>query len=281
MADTNKFRIAIIGSGPIGKLLISSVAFHPRLEFAQFEAETLPLRPSFGYGVGPQTLATTMNLNPEIGAELRRQCIIGPVWMNFRHGGEEDRPLLTIEVPGGEYGRIGREELLQLLDSFRPGGSKTQYGKKVVSVERESGKLNLDFEDGTKDWADAIWGCDGMSSLCRKLVQGVDYSPTTYSGMVAFRGKVDSDRVKAEIGDIFATETHMFIGVKGWHILTFPIAGGKLVNIAAFAVEKVHKKRGRTYKTSTEELLGYFPGGNSTVQTFLRVGFEYSRVCHI
>jgi salicylate hydroxylase len=274
MADTKKFRIAIIGSGPIGKLLISSVASHPRIEFTQFEAETLPLRPSFGYGVGPQTLATTMNLNPEIGTELRKQCIIGPVWMNFRHGGEEDRPLSTIEVPGGVYGRIGREELLDLLDSFRPSGSNTQYGKKLIYVRRESGKLNLDFEDGTKGLADALWGCDGMSSLCRKLVQGDKYNPTTYSGMVVFRGKVDSDRVKAEIGDVFATETHMFLGVKGWHILTFPIAGGKLVNIAAFAVEEIHKKRGRTYKTSTEELLRYFPGGNSTVQTFVRVSFD-------
>jgi hypothetical protein len=130
--------------------------------------------------------------------------------------------------------------------------------------------LKLDFEDGTEDIANAIWACDGMHSLCRRIIQGAEYQPAAYSGIIAFRGKVDSQKIKT-LGRHFATETHMFIGVPGWNILTFPIAGGKLVNIAAFAVEKVQRKRGRTYKTSTEELLSYFPGANSTIQAFLCV----------
>lgn len=275
MSDTSKFRIIISGSGPIGKLLISSVAPHPRIEYAQYDSETLPLRPSFGYGIGPQTLISSMRLNPAIGTELRNQCIIGRVWMHFRHGGEEDRVLPTIEVPQDVYGRIGREELLELLDSFRPSGSKTQYGKKLKSVAKLSGELKLQFEDGTQDRANALWACDGMNSYCRQLIQGADYKPPTYSGMVVFRGKVDSKKIQA-IGDNLAAEAHTFIGVKGWHVLTFPIAGGKMVNIAAFAVEEKQKKRGRFYKTSTEELLGYFPGANSTVQGFLRVGLPLS-----
>jgi len=272
MPDSHKFRIAIIGSGPVGKLLVSSVSPHPRIEYVQFESDTLPLRPSFGYGVGPQTLTTTMRLNPAIGIELRKQCLIGPVWMNFRHGGAEDSALPTIEVPNGKYGRIGREELLDLLDSFRPKDVPgTQYGKKLKSVEMIEGELNLEFEDGTMHKVDALWACDGMNSLCRRLVQGSDHKPPEYSGMIVFRGKVESQKVVESIGETFATETHMFIGVKGWHVLTFPIARGKFVNIAAFAVAEVREKRGREYKTSIEELSNYFPNANNTVQTFLRL----------
>jgi salicylate hydroxylase len=252
--------------------MIASVKPHPRIQYVQFEADTLPLQPSFGYGVGPQTLSTTRILNPAIGKELNDQCIIGPVWMNFRHGGEENTPLPTIEVPSGVYGRIGREELLDLLDSFRPDGHVVHFGKRLRSVIKESGLLNLKFEDGTQDHVNAIWACDGMNSLCRKLIQGESYKPATYSGMIAFRGKADSKKIEA-LGEGLASETHMFIGVPGWHVLTFPIAGGKLVNIAAFAVEKSQKTRSRAYRANKDEVLGYFPGANETVKGFLRVSF--------
>jgi salicylate hydroxylase len=279
MAESSNFRVALIGSGPIGKLIISSVAPHPRIEYVQFEAETLPLRPSFGYGIGPQTLTTTMRLNPAVGKELRNQCIIGPVWMNFRHGGD-GKELPTIETPQGEYGRIGREELLELLDSFAPSNHEIQYGKKLKSAVKQPRDLKLEFEDGTEYTANAVWGCDGMNSLCRKLVQGAQYEPATYSGMVVFRNKVDSRKITDAVGKVYAAETHMFIGIKGWHILTFPIAYGKFLNIAAFAVEEVQKKRGREYKTSTDELLSYFPGASSTVQTLLRVSSQVLAISH-
>lgn len=272
MVEAPKFKIAVIGSGPIGKLLLSSVAAHPRIEYTQFEAETLPLRPAFGYGIGPQTLATTTRLNSEIGKKLHDQCLVDPVWMEFYHGGEEDNHLHTIEVPPGEvFGRIGRDELMALLDTFGPKDTPIQYGKKLNSVEKIDGELKLMFEDGGEDHANVLWACDGMNSFCRKFLQGEDYIPASYSGHVTFRGKVESSKIEAAIGKRFTTDTSMFLGVKGWHVLTFPIDGGKYVNIAAFSMEEVQKKRGRSYVTTTDELLTYFPGANTKVQKFLRV----------
>ncbi|TGO89876.1 hypothetical protein BPOR_0089g00060 [Botrytis porri] len=245
MPEAPKFRISVIGSGPIGKLLLSSVAAHPRIEYTQFEAETLPLRPAFGYGIGPQTLATTKRLNPAIYQELHGQCLADPVWMEFYHGGEEDNHLHTIRVPEGEvFGRIGRDELMVMLDAFGPKDTPIQYGRKLKSVNKSTdGELTLTFEDGGEDHANALWACDGMNSLCRKFVQGEDYIPAAYSGHVTFRGKVESSKIEAEIGKRFTTDTSMFLGIKGWHVLTFPIDGGKYVNIAAFSMEEVQKKR--------------------------------------
>lgn len=78
--------------------------------------------------------------------------------MNFWHGGAENKALPTIKVPEGEvYGRIGREELLDLLDSFRPKDCPpTQYGKTLKLVTKESGELKLEFEDGTEERAKAL-----------------------------------------------------------------------------------------------------------------------------
>jgi 2-polyprenyl-6-methoxyphenol hydroxylase-like FAD-dependent oxidoreductase len=155
--------------------------------------------------------------------------------------------LPTIEVSEGpstkgEYGRIGREELLELLDSFGPSNYEIQYGKRLKSVVKQSQDLKLQFEDGTEYTVNAVWAADGMNSLGRKFVQGAEYKPATYSGMVVFRNKVSSKKIEAAVGRDYATKTYMFIGVKGWHVLTFPIAGGNVLNIAAFAVEEIDKR---------------------------------------
>jgi salicylate hydroxylase len=131
MSDNDKIRIVIVGSCPNGKLILSSVAPHARVEYTQCEQEAFRLRPPFdiwtarsreifrprcviiGYGIGTQTLAATLRPNTTLGAEFRRQCITGSAWMNFWHGGAENRELPTIEVPEGEFcRRVGSEDLL-------------------------------------------------------------------------------------------------------------------------------------------------------------------------
>ncbi len=103
---SGKFRIAIIGSGPIGKLLACSSSPHPRIELVQYEAEMPPLRPAFGYGIGPQTLRATSAINPVLGQRMREQCIISQIWMRWWHGGSEDRLIADVEVPEDKlYGR--------------------------------------------------------------------------------------------------------------------------------------------------------------------------------
>lgn len=271
--NASKFHVAIIGSGPIGKLLASSVKPHPRIVFSQVEAENLPLRPSFGYGVGPQTLRAALAINEELGRQLREKCFLGPVWMNFYHGGDQDRLVESVKVPepeGGLYGRLGRQELMTLLGSFAPPDLKVQYGKRLGSIRLEKDLQHLVFQDGTEMQANAVWACDGMNSACRRLLQE-NGEPPKYSGMLAFRGRVSAETVRDEVGGDFDKETFMFLGVKGWHILVFPIDNGEFTNIAAFCVEPIHVKKDRDHIVTEEELLAHFPGRNATVDRLLRV----------
>lgn len=273
---TDKFRIAIIGSGPIGKLLACSAAPHPRIQLVQYEVDVLPLRPSFGYGVGPQTLHAAKVLNPELGRQLEEQCYTAPVWMRWWHGGDEDRLIADVEVPEGKvFGRLGREELMGLLDDSLPEGMSKddiQHGKRLVDV-RSTGpqQVELSFQDGTKDAVNAVWAADGVNSLCRKLVQGDAYRLPGYTGFLAFRGKVDAKKVAELVGKPFASETYCFIGVKGWHVLIFPIEHGTFTNVAAFCLEPEQKRLGRANEVTMDELLSYFPRRNTKVDTLLRV----------
>lgn len=284
-----KFQIAIIGSGPIGKLLVSFTKPHPRITYSQFEADKLPLRPSFGYGVGPQTLRAAEVIDEELGRQLREKCFLGPVWMNFYHGGNEDRLIQPVTVPeseGGLYGRLGRQELMDLLDSFVPAGHETLYDTKLETIvkpdgdDADDGLLELKFEDGSRTKANAVWGCDGMNSLCRRLLQGEAYEGLKYSGMLAFRGRVRAELVEKEVGRNFDKDTFMCLGVNGWCILVFPIDSGEFTNIAAFSVEPVHTKKGRDHVVALEEILSYFPGRNDRIDRLLRVSKPQPQPTH-
>lgn len=276
----DKFRIAVIGSGPIGKLLTCSAASHPRIEIVQYEQEVLPLRPSFGYGVGPQTLIAAKVLNPKLGDELMDRCFTSPTWMHWWHGGDQDRLIANVKVPEGKvFGRLGREELMTLLDDLLPEGRSKediQYGKRLVSVDRlGANDLQLTFQDGVKDRVNAVWAADGVNSLCRQLVQGDAYRPPSYTGFQAFRGKVDAKKVAELVGEEFAVGTYMFIGVEGWHVLIFPIDNNTVTNIAAFCKVPEQKKFERSDKVTLEELLSHYPNRNAKIDTLLNVRSPY------
>ncbi|KAK9419041.1 putative salicylate hydroxylase [Seiridium unicorne] len=274
----SKFRIAIIGSGPIGKLLACSSITHPDVEIVQYEADKLPLRPSFGYGVGPQSLRGFKVANRQLGQKIYDACITARTFMRFYHAGDEDRLLAEPYMPDKSvHGWIGRDELLEILDMDMPESvGPVQYGKQLSSIAKVGGKVRLDFQDGSQDTVNAVWACDGLNSLCRKALQGSQYRPPVYSGRIAFRGKVSSEKVTSELGVAFAEETYMFIGVQGWHILTFPILGGDVINIAAFCVEPEYKRLGRDAKLTKDDILAYFPRRNKTADMMLHLMIDFT-----
>lgn len=279
---TDKFRIAIIGSGPIGKLLASSATPHPRIELIQYEQDSLPLRPAFGYGVGPQTLNAAKVLNPKLGDELLKRCYTSKVWMRWWHGGVEDRLITDVEVPDGKvFGRLGREELMTLLDDLLPEGmdkNEIQYGKRLASVNQLGpNELELAFQDGTKDRVNAVWAADGVNSMCRKLVQGQSFRPPSYTGFQVYRGKVAASKVAELVGEDFAAGTYMFVGVKGWHVLIFPIDNNTTTNVAAFCMVPDQKKFSRDDNVTMEELLGHFPERSSKIDTILKARVFFRR----
>lgn len=223
--------------------------------------------------------------------------------MNFYHGGVDDCLIASVQVPEdsaggapGVYGRLGRGELMDLLDGFAPEGHVVQYGRRIESIRdvvspvgdekdsRASKGFELRFQDGSFTRAHAVWGIDGINSMCRRFIvqeeqqqqqqQKTGHSSSTdaqYCGMLAFRGRVPAEQVAKQVGRGFDEETFMCLGVKGWCILVFPIDSGEFINIAAFCEEPVYMRKGRDHVVTLDEILSYFPGRNERIDRLLRV----------
>lgn len=77
------------------------------------------------------------------------------------------------EKTGFGYLRIKRSDLVGvLLDAVRMEGIEVNFGSRMKSVEDvvDEDGVTVEFEDGTREFADLVIGCDGIHSQVRRLV---------------------------------------------------------------------------------------------------------------
>lgn len=130
-------------------------------------------------------------------------------------------------------GTAHRAQVLDVLVKLLPGvgNLRVVFGKRLVSVEGAC----LGFADGSEAEADLVVGCDGIRSVCRKLVFASDDVIATpqFAGMVVYRGFIKMPVAEAVFGTESAHNRIIYLG-HGGHIIVFPMAQGTLVNISAF-----------------------------------------------
>jgi salicylate hydroxylase len=80
-----------------------------------------------------------------------------------------------------------------------------------------------------------VIGCDGIKSRVRQILLGIDnpQSYPSYTHKYAYRGLVPMDQAINAIGADLASNRALHMGKNG-HVLTFPVAHGKLMNVVAF-----------------------------------------------
>ncbi|MBB3019557.1 salicylate hydroxylase [Microvirga lupini] len=119
-----------------------------------------------------------------------------------------------------------------LLDAVRSEPSiRLVMGRTVESAESSASQASLTWvsASGAQETvtADMIVGADGVWSKVRQ--QLVDRTPPTYRGYVAWRATLERSAAPVELaGD----ETGLWLGSQG-HVVHYPIAGGRLVNVVA------------------------------------------------
>jgi salicylate hydroxylase len=119
-----------------------------------------------------------------------------------------------------------------LLDAVRSEPSiRLVMGRTVEAVENSSSQASLTWvsASGARETltADVIVGADGVWSKVRQALG--DSRPPAYRGSIAWRATLERRAAPAELaGD----ETGLWLGPQG-HVVHYPIAGGRLVNVVA------------------------------------------------
>ncbi|CAK9783594.1 FAD/NAD(P)-binding domain-containing protein [Cutaneotrichosporon oleaginosum] len=122
------------------------------------------------------------------------------------------------------------DELVKLLPA-----DIARFGKGLVSVSQDGEEAEMRFEDGSTARADVVIGCDGIKSRVRRSMFGDDApcAYPSYTHKYAYRGLIPIEKARAALGDDLGGNAFMHLGPNG-HLLTFPVAHGKTLNVVAF-----------------------------------------------
>lgn len=134
---------------------------------------------------------------------------------------------------GAPYWVAHRADLqMVLLDAVRSRPNiRLLVGRSVIAVEDgpEAASALVETAGGARETlrADLVVGADGIRSRVRQALGGA--REPVFSGSAAWRATVARDSVPSSLA---GNETGLWLG-RGLHVVHYPIAGGRLVNIVA------------------------------------------------
>ncbi len=178
---------------------------------------------------------------------------------------EEDLATKCQRLYGEHTYTAHRADLLDVIRSAVP-AEAIWLGRRVTEVSLTGERPVLRFSDGQVVEADVLIGADGIHSIVRAAV--AEPVAPTYSGLCAFRGLVPAERAPA-----FARRpVHTLWLGPGHHLVHYPISGGRLVNLVAFAPAGDYTVESWTATATTEEFLAEFDGWDPRLTDLIRAG---------
>ncbi|KAK7425527.1 hypothetical protein QQZ08_007968 [Neonectria magnoliae] len=253
MTTPNDLNIAIVGGGIGGLCLALCLENYTTIPVTVYE--NAPQFGEIGAGVafGPNAVRAIKQISEPLAAavEVRANKNIFPekrgVWFDFRVGmdgaTESARTrgvlagefLSSVEQPEPGSWMVNRSHLVDELVKLLP-SDVARFGKNLIDIEDLGSEgVVLKFQDGTTARHSAVVGCDGIKSRTRRVVLGGDNPAANpvYTGKYCYRGMVPMDKAVELLGEEKAMNCQGYFGYHG-HMLTFPVAGGRMMNVVAF-----------------------------------------------
>ncbi|KAJ8065493.1 hypothetical protein OCU04_006174 [Sclerotinia nivalis] len=282
--------IAIIGAGLTGLTLALSISALPphkqsHLRYTIYESHHSYSEIGAGIGFGASGHRIMKLLHPDFWESYKAIANWGDddVWWDFvvgdrlgssqdKHGrdGEwEGKRIAQVRMKEGREGQstAHRRSLMDVLIKLLPPSADVRFGKRLTGITSSSptsrsdipeSKVTLQFQDGTTSTADLVIGADGVKSLCRDIVltptNNADALKARFTGKIAYRGLIPMEEAKASIGEK-AGQRIFYLG-HGGHVVSFPVEGGKSMNIVAFANREEGVWEGSWVRENVEEELG-------------------------
>jgi salicylate hydroxylase len=171
---------------------------------------------------------------------------------------------------GAPYVMAHRADLHRLLMEQLPRES-IACGAHCISVSATAAGVRADFADGRTVEADVIIGADGINSVVRENMIGLQ--PARYTKQMAWRCMVPIACVPTRVGPggsvgIGRDEYVGWIGQDG-HVICYPIRGGETCNIFAGHVSEAWVEESWSVPSSVDELLAGYAGWNPALLEML------------
>jgi salicylate hydroxylase len=260
--------IAILGAG-IGGLAAAAFLHQAGLACTVYEQATQLKEIGAGLVVAPNAARLLRGLGI-LGAFEQRAVRLDVGW-EFRRW--QDGTVLSAEdlvtkcqrLYGEHTYTAHRADLLDVVRSVVP-TEAIKLGRRVSEVWLAEERPVLRFSDGEIVTPDVLVGADGIHSIVRAAV--AEPVPPTYSGLCAFRGLVPAEQAPA-----FARRpVHTLWLGPAHHLVHYPISGGKLVNLVAFAPAGDYTVESWTATATIEEFLAEFDGWDPRLTDLIQAG---------
>ncbi len=196
MENVDRVDIAVIGAG------LGGAAAMALLDDAGFEAHVFEQAPEFtrlgaGIHVGPNV----MKIFRQIGLEDRLSGIGSHPDFWFSRDGTTGDYMSKIRLGdyalkeyGAPYITIHRGDMHAIQVEALP-SERVHFGHRLQEIEEREDHVLLTFENGRKVAAGLVVGADGINSVIREKLLGVERP--TFSGWVGHRALVNVDRLRA------------------------------------------------------------------------------------
>ncbi|HEY1609633.1 MAG TPA: FAD-dependent monooxygenase [Paraburkholderia sp.] len=260
-------KIVIAGAG-IGGLTAGAALLKKGFDVTILEqAKALK---EIGAGVQLSPNATRVLFQLGVGESLREMACEPPgkrvrLWNTGQTWPLFDLGAASRDVYGHPYLMIHRadlhEALVGVVRSFKP--DAIRLDQKVESFVQKDGKVEVQTVSGEVYEADLLIGADGVHSRVRRALFGAD--EPVYSGVMAWRGVIDADKLPEHLRTPFGTN---WVG-PGAHVIQYPLRGHKLMNFVGAVERDGWQVESWSESGTIDECLADFAGWHEDVRSVI------------
>ncbi|HEY7483094.1 MAG TPA: FAD-dependent monooxygenase [Streptosporangiaceae bacterium] len=249
-------RVAVVGGG-IGGLAAAAFLHQAGLPVTVYEQA----RELTEVGAGVVVSPNAVRLIRRLGRLERFERLAIPLEAGWEFRRWADGRVLFSQRLGEECARrygeqcyvAHRADLLDVVRSEVPEAA-LRLDARCDAVRRGADGVELTFADGSTATADVVVGADGVHSTVREAVAVPE--PPRFSGLCAYRCLLPADRAP---GFALRPVQTLWIG-PGHHLVHYPISGGRLVNVVAFAPARDWRVESWTAEGSMDDLRAEYAG---------------------
>ncbi|KAK7418276.1 hypothetical protein QQX98_004061 [Neonectria punicea] len=173
-SSEGKFRVVIVGGGPVGLCLAHSLSL-AGIDYILLESrDTVVEKTGLGLALWPHGV----RILDQLGLLEEGRKVYLPVNDKYNHwpdGSEINHSDLYKEIEknhGHPWMLFHRQKLLELLHTHLPQrDTRILTGKKVVSIDTDAQGVTVHCSDGTAEEGSIVVGCDGVYSTVRKMMR--------------------------------------------------------------------------------------------------------------